>query len=411
MEVQGKDAGRIWLDLLRPEQGARKEIHPAGLQNAENINQTAEEDGIFASRKFVGKQVGGPKPLLAVFSLVLLSAVVLRVSSKRKIHQLSASRLSFHNEWASRSLDDHAIRRYLNNFDKAADVMNKAWKFSLPPVREAFQRHFMPSLSDGQAPTEDPLATINDHVAKMRGCEFPFDSSAQVRSDFLQHLQLLLSICEMVTLRIEELNWLFSMRRRLDARLSFPVNEEPDRNSTVEGVSYRTWPQMKAEDFLRAMGMDGGELTPPVDGNVAKQLLVQSLTENKYNVCNLEARYYFERFLQHSGEDDAVKSTSPTAKYHIPYDGKPFRTGALAQAAAQIFRESEGSTNYAMIRKLHWIGDNWTPKAVLEAGKQQEKENAYKLEQLLRIKREQMRVLLKKGIQYGDLEMNALFLL
>ncbi|CDJ60311.1 hypothetical protein, conserved [Eimeria maxima] len=410
MAVQGKGAVRTWLDWLSPEQGAGDAIHPSGKQNIENTNQTAPEEGVFVLRKFIGKQVGVTKPLLVVFSLLLLSAVLFRVSSRRSNMNLSSPGISSHIEWASLSLYDHIIQKYLDELNDAEDEMNMAWLSSGKSVREDFRKHFTPSLNDGQAPTEDPLATINDHVAKMRECEFPFDSSAKVRSDFLKHLQLLLSICRTVTLRLEELKWSASLKEGTAGPLGLPVYEGRDRIPDREETSSIS-KSAEADEFLDALGMVGSEPSQPIDAKVADKLSQLILVEEKRNICNLEARYYFERFLQHFGEDDAFTATPSTAKHQIPYNGKPFRTGALAQAAAQIFREYEGNTNYRRIRKIHQIADNWTRGPVLGAAKQQERANEHKFERRLHTKRDQMRMLLKKGIEYDDLEMIALFLL
>ncbi|CDJ60283.1 hypothetical protein EMWEY_00060360 [Eimeria maxima] len=408
MAVQGKGAVRTWLDWLSPEQGAGDAIHLSGEQNIENTNQTAPEEGVFVLRKFIGKQVGVTRPLLVVFSLLLLSAVLFRVSSRWNSTQLSTSRLNLHIEWDPQFLYDNIIWSYLDDLNDAEEQMNEAWSTSDQSVRIAFQKHFAPSLNDGQAPTEDPLATINDHVSKMRECEFPFDSSAKVQSDFLQHLQLLLSICRTVTLRLEELKSTGTWEKFNGGQLSFPVREDADSNS-YRGDTFSISGSMEAKGFLSALGMVGSERRESVDAQTAEELVELLLAEDKHSVCNMEARYYFERFLQPFGDQDVLKATPSTAEHQIPYNGKPFRTGALAQAAAQVFRQSE--SNYRWIHKLHKIAGNWTPNGLLEASRQQEEENLYNFQQRLRIKRGQMRMLLKKGIQYGDLEMIALFLL
>ena len=157
--------------------------------------------------------------------------------------------------------------------------------------------------------------------------------------------------------------------------------------------------------------MYGSALATPVDKESAGKLMFQFFLQKGGHSCNLEARYYFERSLQPSGEGDAVNSTPSTAKHQIPYSGEPFRTGVLAKAAAQVFRQFDGSMKYATIRTMHRIADNWTPEGVVEATKNMEKETSYNFKQRLFIKREQMHVLLAEGIQHGDLEVNTLFLL
>ncbi|CDJ58928.1 hypothetical protein EMWEY_00054370 [Eimeria maxima] len=420
--------------------------------------------------------------------------------------------------------------------------MNLGWKASEHSVRKAFQRHFTPSLNDGQALTEDPLATVNDHVAQVRECASPSDSSAKVQSDFLQHVQLLLSICRMVTLRLEQLKWDKTLSNKNSAPCSssliheyphsnsdregaFGINEEPHSNSDHDGAfgiyssvkadnildtawvvgseqgqlvgeevdetpdaevplsspsheepdsdlgledpfgisssvkaddfldavrivrsgrresvdgevadrkyhevqrsspvreeldsnsgldKYGIYSQVTSAEFLEFFGIFSSEYRRKVPSKQAEGLLFQLHLDERRNTFNLDARYYFERFLQACEEDGPVDATPSTANHKIPYSGRPFRSGALAQAAAHIFRLSEGSTNYARIRKVHQIADNWTSEGVLEATKRQEEENAYSLKQRLQIKREQMRVMLKEGIQNGDLEVIALFLL
>ncbi|CDJ60550.1 hypothetical protein EMWEY_00031780 [Eimeria maxima] len=589
MHVEVKDAGLTWLDWLRRQRGAGDAIPPDAQHNSENTSETVAEDGTFALKKFMGKQVGVTKPLLAVFLLVLLSGFIFRVSTKRNSPNLSSPSLSPHrlssqNKAASLSPDDAIIRRYLDDLDKVKNGMEEAWDYLEQPAQEAFQKYFTPSHGEGQELTGGPLATISEHVAQMQECEFPSHSSAKVRKDFLQHVQLLLTICRMVTLRLEQLKWdpfsenknrspwssflpeepdsnsdlegAFGISSSVKADVSWDeawrvgseqgqlvggevdeapdievprsplAHEEPDSNSGLEdpfGISssmkaddflnavtmaedarrqsvdgeeperiYAKVPRsppvyedldsnsgledplgisssMKADDFLNAVRMvedarrqsvDGEEpegedvkvpRSPPVHedldsnsgpadtldnyslltsaqflesvgifgGNEIQKVPIKLASrlnsalgiDESRNISNLDARYYFERFLQAFGEVDPASATPPAAKHQIPYSGKPFRTGALAQAAAQIFRQSEGNINYAKVLKMHRIADNWTPEGVKEATEQQEEANKYNVEQRLLIKGEQMRVLRKKGIQNSDLEMIALFLL
>ncbi|CDJ60360.1 hypothetical protein, conserved, partial [Eimeria maxima] len=343
MAVQGKGAVRTWLDWLSPEQGARDAIHPS---------------------------------------------VLFRVSRSRKYPILSSPSISPYSEGAPLPLDADTIGRSMDDLDEVQGRMNEAWESSSPQVRQGFRRYFTPPHDDGETLTEDPLATINDHVERMQKCEFPFDSSAKVQIDFLQHVQLLLSICRMVRLRLEELKGSvslendvelpdcnsdlednFSMSSSLDGALnrlrtvgserrqsvdgvtetnnlrvprSFPLHEEHSSNSSHEDI-LGIYESIEAGEFLDGVGMFGSERRQSVDIKSAEQLLDLLLEEDKHNVCNLEARYYFERFLHPSGEGDAFTATPSAAKHQIPYNGKPFRTGALAQAAAQIFREYEGN--------------------------------------------------------------------
>ena len=407
------------------------------------------------------------KPLVAVFSLLLLSAVIWRVASKRKSHKLSphmlsSDRLSSPNERAPLSIDDGIISKYLEDLADENEKMNTAWASSEAPVKAAFQKYFAPPLENGQALTHDPLKTINDHVAKMLACQFPSDSTAIVRSDFLQHVRALHTICRIATLRLEELKLLYTYQRGLGVPGGFLFHEEPHSNSDLEypvgsaslmksddsllgvgivdsereqseegevsGEKYLKVPRssdvregrdmnsdtdssMMPDEFLDSMQMLGNMQKRPVNRNLARTLTLLLVEDERLNISNMAARYYFERFLQPFGESDPTNAVPSTAKHQIPYSGQPFRTGALAKAAAQIFRQSEGDTNYARVSKIYRIADNWSSEGVLQATEQQGRENAYRVKQQMRIKRERMRVLLKEGIQMDDLEMIALFLL
>ncbi|CDJ60012.1 hypothetical protein EMWEY_00059650, partial [Eimeria maxima] len=299
----------------------------------------------------------------------------------------------------------------MDDFNEAADAMNKAWEASEPSVREAFQILFTPSLEDGQPLTEDPLAIINNHVAKMREFGVLSESSVKRRGDSARHLQLLRSICRTVTLRLEELKWFVYMNKEYDVPVPVPGHDEPYTYPPLEVLEERVDDGLQASHFLKSVGLSGGEGTQKVDEMLADKLIYLLSVENKHNDCNLVARYYFEHFLQPSGQEDTLKAIPSTAKHQIPYSGEAFRTGSFARAAAQIFGESEGSTHYARIRKMHRIADNWTPKGVLEATKQQEEENAYRLEREMRSKRDQLQGFLKDGIPFDDLVMSALCLL
>ena len=451
MEVQGEDAGRTWLDWWRPKQEAGDEVDPASQQKTENTDGTVPEDGALGLRKLNGKYVGGTMPLLAVISLILLSGVIFRLSTKRdspilsppelRSPQLSSPELSSpqlnppelssptsssptassptsssptlssNNEWTPLPVSDDTIRRYMDDLKDAEVTMNKAWGSLGQSLKEDFQKHFMPSSKDGQTPTENPLAVITEHVVKMQKCEFPSDSSAKVQNDFLQHVRLLVTICRMATLRLDELDWLLPWKTETEAPVDFPDNEEADSNSGL-GSNSENSSLVGPGELLRMQGLFGIEWKQEgVHAKAASRLSHLFVLREKRNVSNLEAQYYFERFLQRPNGDDTFNVTRSTVEHEIPYTGKPFRTGALAQAAAQLFPCSEGTTYYPKIEKMHRIAENWTHKEVLRVMKQQKEESANNLKKRLQMKRQNMHEMLKKGIQNNDLEIIALFLL
>ncbi|CDJ31781.1 LOW QUALITY PROTEIN: uncharacterized protein EMH_0069640 [Eimeria mitis] len=412
MGDQLRNAGPPLLEELNPHHGDVDAAQP-GPDNARD--EVAKGGGVFSSLKS-GQKVAPAKPLLAAFLLLLVSGVLFRASSRWSTqrlcsHKLNCRESNSQEDWTPLYLDDGSIQKYLDDFNKAAEEMKDAWQSSKPPVRRAFQIHFTPSLNDAQVPSEDPLATINDHVSRMRECKIPSDSSVEARKDFAQHLHLLRSLCRAVTLRLEELKWLAHVSQEFGLPISFPGYDQPSRHPGLEDASDSFGFGMRAVDFLGSLELVGGERTQAVDGTVAKELIYHLLVDNKHNLYNLVARCYFEPFLQPFGGNDAFHTYRSTASYQIPYTGKSFQTGALAHAAARIFRESDSTTNYANVRKLHRIADNWTPKRVLKAMRQQEKENAYNFQRQLNNKREQMRVLLREGMPNDDLVINALFLL
>ncbi|CDJ32413.1 uncharacterized protein EMH_0012350 [Eimeria mitis] len=329
-----------------------------------------------------------------------------RFPSYLKISQLrvdDASRLP---------LDDASMQKYMRDFNEAAAEMEAALS-SGSAMRQAFELHFTPSLEDGQSLPGDPLEIIRDHVAKMRECDVPSASSPQARRDFAQHLQLLRSICRTVALRHNDLKLLDTLYQGLGVPYPLPV---PGR---AEGYSDSDAPidfeevseyDRAASAFLKSFGLFGGD-TRRANRELAQKLRLLLEIEKRYNDANLRARYYFMEFLQPFEGDSAINPAHARAEHQIPYTGKSFRTRAFAQAAAQIFRESDASTRYAFIRKLNRIADNWTNEEVVAAAKQQAKENVDSVHTRLKTKRELMRRLLSQGIPEDDLVMIALFLL
>ncbi|CDJ60103.1 hypothetical protein, conserved, partial [Eimeria maxima] len=380
------------LEDVNPQHG-RAEAAERGLHNGAKNKGYARKRGASASRKSNSRHIRAATMLAATFMVLLLLDARYSVSS----------RLRSYLETPQLPTGDESVQKYMSDFTEAMEAMNEAWESSEKPVREAFERHFTPSLDDGQELTGNPLAIINNHVAMMRECEFPFDSSVNAQKDFLQHLQLLRSICRTVTLRLEELKWFVYMNKECDVPVPVPGHDGPYTYTSLEVLEERVDDGLQAEHFLQSAGFVRRRETQKVDKNLTEKLIYLLSIENKHNVCNLVARYYFEHFLQPSGEDNAFNSTPPTTKHQIPYSGEAFRTGSFARRRRVYKRESEINTNYATIRKMHRIADNWTTKGVLEAANEQEEENAYNFERRLLNKREQMRVLLKEGIPYDDL--------
>lgn len=404
MEGQRGDSGSSLLEDLDLKLGGVDATQP-GPGNADDVDELTKKGGVFLSLNSSGKQVGAVKPLLAAFLLLLMSGALLLVSSRWRSH-----RLGLRSERIRLSLDDNCMHKHLDDLSLAAKGMNDTWESSALPVREAFIKHFTPSLEDDQEPPEDPLAIIRDHIAKMQECKIPSDSCPKARIDFAHHLQLLRSICRAVTLRLQELEWLAKLNREFDVPVPVPGYEKPyshsdgkDNNSMGFG--------MRAVDFLASLEMVGGERTQPVDGTLARGLIFLLSVENKHDVYNLVVRYYFQYFLRAFGDVDALHPTRPIAKYQIPYTGESFQTGALIKAAAHLFSESDNTSSYESVRKIHRIAENWTSTGVVRATENQRKGNADNFEKRLNMKREQMRALLKDGIPSDDLVIIALFLL
>ena len=400
MGSQWHEVGPVLLQGTKTQLGSDRAAQP-GPDNGKSHKGFARRRGVFGSRKSSEKQVG-------TIRVLLVAILVLLLFDSR--HSLS-SMLRSYLRTPHLLLEDMSMQKYMDDFNEAADAMNKAWESSEQSVREAFQILFTPSLEDGQPLTEDPLAIINNHVAKMREFGALSESSVKQRRDSAQHLQLLRSICRTVTLRLEELKWFVYMNKEYDVPVPVPGHDEPYTYPPLEVLEERVDDGLQAAHFLKSMGLSGGEGTQKVDEMLADKLIYLLSVENKHNVCNMVARYYFEHFLQPSGQEDTLKAIPSTAKHQIPYSGEAFRTGSFARAAAQIFAESEDNTNYARIRKMHRIADNWTPKGVLEVTKQQEKENAYSFGSRLRRKRDELQAQPKEGISFDDLLIRALLLL
>ncbi|CDJ30744.1 uncharacterized protein EMH_0061050 [Eimeria mitis] len=307
-------------------------------------------------------------------------------------------------------LDDASMQKYMNDFNEAAEEMEKAFP-KKSSVRKAFQLNFTPSLEDGENLLKNPLAIIKDHVAKMRECKVPSASSPQARRDFAQHLQLLRSICRATTLRVNELTSFSVENKQFRVALPFFRDGEPSSHHAHKDLAEWGGMGWDAAHFLRSWGLSAGYSDRQVPGAFAFMLRWLLEIEKRYNDANLNARYYFMEFLQPFEGDGTLNPAHAPAEHKIPYTGKPFRTSALADAAAHVFRESDATTNYAFVRKLNRIADNWSNEGVAAAVKQQEKENVDNAQERLETKRELMRRLLSEGIPEDDLVIIALFLL
>ncbi|CDJ49922.1 hypothetical protein EBH_0072460 [Eimeria brunetti] len=400
MGRQWNDAGPSVLEELDGQQVGVETAQP-GPDNAGNNEEVANKGGAFTFCKYSGSQFASAKAFFSTFLILLLLEAQFSVSSKLRSY-LAKPQLP---------LDDASMQKYFDDFTKSANVMQQAWEQSKSPVRQAFQKYFTPSLEDGLEPREDPLAIINGHVAEMQNCKVLSDSSAEVRRDLAQHLLFLRGICRTVTLRLQELQWFVYMNEEFDVPVPVPGHDEPYSYPDLESLEEGTQDGLSATHFLKSVGFFGGDCTQKVDEMLTDKLIFLFTVENKQNLYNLVARYYFERLFQPFGEDRAFSDVRFDATYHIPHTGKPVQIGALAKAAELMFQESESTSIYANIRKMHRIADNWTPKEVLEATKQQEEENANNFQMRLTHRREQMRSLLDKGVPRDSLVITALFLL
>ncbi|CDJ32414.1 uncharacterized protein EMH_0012370 [Eimeria mitis] len=392
--------------------------------NADNSGIAATAGGASPSWRYRGKRARATTAAIAAVAVIVVCGVRYimsgRFPSYVKASQLGlvdaaqpsvddASEPSL-DDASQLPLDDVSMQKYMDDFNEAAEEMEKAFPKE-SSVREAFQLHFTPSLEDCENLSRDPLAVIKDHVAKMRECEVPSASSPQARRDFAQHLQLLRSICRAATLRVNELMWFSAKDEQFGVALPFSRDGKPSSHHSYIDRSEWGRKGWYAAHLLMRWGLSGGYSKREVEGAFAHRLRLLLDIEERCNDANLNARYYFMEFLQPFEGDGAFNPARAPAEHQIPYAGKPFRTAAFAQAAAQIFGESHGTTNYAFIRKLSRIADNWTKEQVVAAVKQQEKENADNAQERLKTKRELMRRLLSQGIQEDDLVMIALFLL
>ncbi|CDJ32416.1 uncharacterized protein EMH_0012390 [Eimeria mitis] len=350
MGILRRIAGSLSPKASDPLEVAGEGTDPAP-DNADNSDIAAKAGGTGVSKRYSGKRARVIKAIIAAVAVIVVCGARYIISgtfpSYLKISQLQV-------DDASRlPLDDVSMQKYMSDFNEAAEAMEGALS-SGSAMRQAFHLHFTPSLEDGQSLPRDPLEIIRDHVTEMQEWEIPSASSPQARRDFAQHLQLLRSICRTVVLRFKDLELFGTVNREFSVANPFLVSgggeDYSDRDAPIdfEEVTEYDW---TASDFLESFQLLGGG------------------------------------------------------------GGRPFRTGAFAQAAAQIFRESDATTNYAFIRKLNQIADNWTKEEVVAAAEQQEKENADNAQNRLKTKRELMRRLLRQGIQKDDLVMIALFLL
>ncbi|CDJ27885.1 uncharacterized protein EMH_0035770 [Eimeria mitis] len=401
-------------DELSPKASDPLEVAGEGTdpapENANNSGIAATAGGASPSWRYRGKRARATTAAIAAVAVIVVCGFRYimsgRFPSYLKISQLrvdDASRLP---------LDDASMQKYINDFNEAAAEMEEALS-SGAATRQGFQRHFTPSLEDGQSLPRDPLEIIRDHVAKMRECDVPSASSPQARRDFAQHLQLLRSICRTAALRLHDLELFNTTYKVLGAPNPLPIPgldedySDTDAPIDFEEVSEYDW---TASTFLKCFGLFGADARR-VNRTLAKKLRLSLDMEKTLNDANLRARYYFMEFLQPFEGDGAINPAHAPAEHQIPYTGKLFRTGAFAQAAAQICRESDANTSYAFIRKLNRIADNWTNEEVAAAAKQQAKGNADNAQDRLKTKRELMRRLLSQGIPEDDLVMIALFLL
>ncbi|CDI73879.1 hypothetical protein, conserved [Eimeria praecox] len=393
-----------WLGkLLDAPTGAGEATQP-GQEGADNADKVVGEDGISFQLKYRGKNVGLTKPLIIAIALIVVSGARYIMSKGSRPRAQSSQGLPL-------PVDDVSMQQYLNEFDEAAEDMKVAWRSSDVAVRKAFQLHFSPSLEDGKAPSAAPLATIIGHVDKTRKWEVPPHSSVEQRRDFAEHLHLLRNICRAVTLRLKELNWLALVSERADVPVPVPGLDEPYMYPDIDELEDDAESRSTAAEFLVSAGMFGSGSRQSVHAALADGMTHLLSIEKNHQSYNWVVRYFFERFLEPFGGANNLHTARPTVKYQIPYSGRAFRTGALSHAAEHIHRETDSHTSYTHIRKINLLLDNWTNTGVMEAMKQQEKENAHNFQKKLECKREQMKVLLRQGITRDDLEMSVLFLL
>ncbi|CDJ29965.1 uncharacterized protein EMH_0005180 [Eimeria mitis] len=363
MGSQRRGPGTWLRKVLNPQEmeGAAAQLNP---EDANNNAEVAKEGRAFHSWRPRGKLHPANKVMMVAVAVMLATGARYIMSRKAQSY-LKRSELP---------LDDVSVEKYMNDLDEAVGKMEDAWESAESRVQQAFKIHFTPSLEDGQELLEDPLATIIDHVDKMQECEISSVSSMEARRGFVQHLQLLQSICRTVTLRLGELESYVSANKIFDVPVPVLDHGEPSSDPALEGHQGMAECDWTASDFLDSFGLFGGDSQRTVDKHLCNKLAWALQTEKTFNDSNSRVRHYFIPSLEPFGGDGALNPA------HAP-------------------------------QKLSRIANNWTDKGVLLAAEQQEKENANKIQNRLKTKREQMRLLLKKGIPKDDLVMSALFLL
>ncbi|CDJ49924.1 hypothetical protein EBH_0072680 [Eimeria brunetti] len=391
MDDQWLQGGPWWKELneqLGARDGARLDLQDA----ADNIEEISS--GPFLSWRQRGRRTRSAKAAVIAVLVVLVSGARYIMSKKSQAQQTSPTPQT--PQLSQLPLDDGSMHQYLYEFNRAADEMHDAWEASEIPVQQAFQEFFTPSLEDGQELFQGPLTPIFEHVEKMRECEVPPESDVEARGEFAQHLQLLRNVCRVATLRLKEMEFAVNVNKHMMEPA--PAHEKFQNNEDVP-----------ATYFPRPSEVFGSGSMDNVDKKIADNLMLLMAAEDKHDAYNFVARNYFDGFLKPVGEDDAFDPARSAARYQVPYSGKPFLSGAFAEAAEHVFRDS--TPIYWDPRQFHRDGAKWTNEEVLEATKRQQEGISKNFERRLSSKREQMRALLQEGVPQDDLLISALFLL
>ncbi|CDJ29966.1 LOW QUALITY PROTEIN: uncharacterized protein EMH_0005190 [Eimeria mitis] len=350
MGIQRRGA-LAWLPRLLDRYQAAGEAAQPVTENADSSDELAKEGAAYNSWRHLRKRVGPTKAVIVAVVVILVSGARYFMSKRSRPSMQAPQSLAPHLQQTKQLLlDEVSVRKYVDEFNAAADAMKQAWGSSEPP--------------DGQELLGDPLDTISSHVAKMRECKVPPESSVKARRGFVQHVQVLQSICSAVTLRLEELKWYMDMNKDFGMPVPVPGHDQPVSYPSLKELEEMREGGLTANEFLHSLGLFGGGSAQSVDaGLVAKLVWLLDIGSTAHE-GNLLARHYLERLVQPLGDDTSraahATAARSTTEYQIPYTGRPFGTAAFAQAVARIYGESHGTLNYADERYLRGIVENWT---------------------------------------------------
>lgn len=284
---------------------------------------------------------------------------------------------------------DKQIELYSKKMVEMEEGLDEAWAMASDAVKRAFTMFFMPSAEREHVAEYHALSYYKMHVLDMSQEPRPAaHDDAQLKKEYLYKLQMLTSILEAATRRIDALRTL-QVNEELPALILGRESGKREVQIFAGGIDLNAFYHNLAERGIHYIPLaDAPQTKQTVPADKALELLDLLTMEEK--MTNLDRRVHeaFEHFLKGQGlnlRTLQAKDTAKVAVIKLPRDPNAMDTRTLAQFLHSRYRSAEAEFYRREI--LDALSVSWNEKTLQRATELFRKHHKDELEHLLRQKK------------------------